>query len=74
MQIVACPDVQYVSTLEIPEEIIEKEMRIELGKEDLQNKPDSIKEVIIRGRIEKRLKELSLLDQAFIRDPNLINL
>ncbi len=30
-----------------------------------------IKEKIVAGRIEKRLKELSLLDQPFIRDQNI---
>lgn len=68
MQIVACPDVEYISINDIPKETIEKEKRIELGKNDLQNKPSSIKENIINGRINKRLKELSLLDQAFIRN------
>jgi elongation factor Ts len=71
MQIVACPDVQYISIADIPQNIIDEEMRIELSKEDLKNKPDKIKEVIVNGRIEKRLKELSLLDQAFIRDTDL---
>lgn len=72
MQIVACPDVQYISTADIPRDAIESEKRIELGKEDLKNKPDNIKEVIVKGRIEKRLKELSLLDQTFIRDTDLL--
>nr|YP_009589187.1 translation elongation factor Ts [Corallina ferreyrae]QBL75703.1 translation elongation factor Ts [Corallina ferreyrae] len=71
MQIVACPDVQYISIADIPQNIIDEEMRIELSKEDLKNKPDKIKEAIVNGRIEKRLKELSLLDQAFIRDTDL---
>lgn len=72
MQVVACPDVEYVSTVLIPKEVIDKEERIELEKEDLKNKPDNIKQMIVKGRIEKRLKELSLLDQAFIRNPNLL--
>ena len=71
MQIVACPDVEYVSTLDIPKKTIENEKRIELGKEDLEGKPHNIREMIVQGRIEKRLKELSLLDQTFIRNPNL---
>ena len=71
MQIVACPDVQYVSIVDIPQVIIEKEKRIELGKEDLLNKPDDIKQFIVKGRVDKRLKELSLLDQAFIRNSDL---
>lgn len=72
MQIVACPDVEYISTLDIPQEIIDKEKRIELGKDDIKEKPDNIKETIIRGRIDKRLKELSLLDQSFIRNSNIL--
>lgn len=71
MQIVACPDVEYVSTSDIPQETINKEKRIELGKDDLKGKPDNIKKTIVNGRIDKRLKELALLDQAFIRNPSL---
>ena len=72
MQIAACPSVQYISIQDIPREIIDDETRIELGKEDLKNKPDNIKQVIVKGRIEKRLKEISLLNQAFIRDTDLL--
>lgn len=72
MQIVACPDVEYISVLHIPEATITKEKKIELGKEDIENKPDHIKQMIVKGRIDKRLKELSLLDQVFIKDPNVL--
>ncbi len=72
MQVVACPDVQYVSVPDIPDEIIANEERIEMDKEDLQNKPANIRQLIVSGRIEKRLKELALLDQAFVRDPSLL--
>ena len=72
MQIVACPDVEYVSISDIPQLTKDQEERIELGKEDLKNKPENIRDMIIKGRIDKRLKELSLLDQTFIRDPNIL--
>ena len=36
MQIVACPDVQYISIQDIPKATIDNETRIELGKEDLK--------------------------------------
>lgn len=72
MQIAASPDVQYVSVSDIPEETALEEKKIEMDKEDLQDKPENIKEVIVKGRIEKRLKELSLLDQGFIRDSSLL--
>ncbi|MEZ2233033.1 MULTISPECIES: translation elongation factor Ts [unclassified Microcoleus] len=71
MQIAACPNVEYVKVEDIPAEIIEREKAIEIGKDDLGNKPENIKEKIVQGRIEKRLKELSLMDQPFIRDQNI---
>ncbi|MDJ0598294.1 MAG: translation elongation factor Ts [Crocosphaera sp.] len=71
MQIAACPNVEYVAQTDIPEAIIAKEKEIEMGRDDLGNKPDNIKEKIVQGRIEKRQKELSLLDQPFIKDPNM---
>jgi elongation factor Ts len=71
MQIAACPNVEYVKVADIPAEIAAREKQIEMGRDDLANKPDNIKEKIVVGRIEKRLKELSLLDQPFIRDQNI---
>ena len=42
-----------------------------MWKDDLGNKPENIKEKIVQGRIDKRLKELSLMDQPYIRDQNI---
>lgn len=71
MQIAACPNVEYVGVSDIPQEIAAKEKEIEMGRDDLGNKPANIKEKIVQGRIDKRLKELSLLDQPYIKDQNL---
>ncbi|MEO1374016.1 MAG: translation elongation factor Ts [Cyanobacteria bacterium J06635_10] len=68
MQVAACPNVEYVSVDEIPAEIVQKEKDIEMGRDDLAKKPDNIKEKIVQGRIDKRLKEMTLLDQPYIRD------
>ncbi|MGL4379104.1 MAG: translation elongation factor Ts, partial [Microcoleaceae cyanobacterium] len=62
LQIAACPNVEYVKVADIPQDIVEREKAIEMGRDDLGNKPDNIKEKIVLGRIEKRVKELSLLD------------
>ncbi len=71
MQIAAYGNVEYVSTDDIPQEMVEKEKEIEKGREDLQGKPDEIKEKIVSGRIDKRLKEISLLDQPFVKDQSI---
>jgi elongation factor Ts len=72
MQIAACPNIEYVTVADIPEEIVQKEKDIEMGRDDLSNKPDNVKEKIVQGRIDKRLKELSLVDQPYIRDQSIL--
>ncbi|MEM9359744.1 MAG: translation elongation factor Ts [Pseudomonadota bacterium] len=71
MQVAACPNVEYVSTAEIDPDVLAKEKEIEMGREDLANKPDNIKEKIVQGRIDKRSKELSLVDQPYIKDQSI---
>jgi elongation factor Ts len=71
MQVAACPNVEYVGVDQIPAEVVQKEKDIEMGRDDLANKPDNITEKIVQGRIEKRLKELTLLDQPYIRDQSI---
>lgn len=72
MQVVACPQVQYVSIEDIPEKIVRKEKEMEMQREDLQSKPENIREKIVEGRVSKRLGELALLEQPFIKDDNLL--
>nr|VDD48617.1 unnamed protein product [Brassica oleracea] len=72
MQAVANPQVQYVSIEDIPEEIKQKEKEIEMQREDLESKPENIKEKIVEGRISKRLGEMALLEQPFIKDDSVL--
>ncbi len=71
MQVAACPNVEYVSIDEIPMDVVEKEKQIEMGRDDLSGKPENIKEKIVEGRIAKRLNELVLLSQPYIKDSTL---
>ena len=68
MQVAACPNVEYVSVDDVPQDVVEKEKLIEMGRDDLANKPEQIREKIVEGRIAKRMKELVLLDQPYIKD------
>ncbi|RVW96273.1 Elongation factor Ts [Vitis vinifera] len=72
MQVVACPQVQFVSMEDIAESIVSKEKEIEMQREDLQSKPENIREKIVEGRVAKRLGELALLEQAFIKDDSIL--
>ena len=71
MQIAACPQVQYINEADIPADIAEREKKVEMEKDDLGNKPADIKEKIVEGRIQKKLKEVVLVEQAFIRDSSM---
>ena len=71
MQIAACPNVEFVKVEDIPQGDVAKEKEIEMGRDDLEGKPDNIKEKIVSGRIDKRLNEISLLPQPYIRDQSI---
>ncbi len=71
MQVAACPQVEYVRVEDIPVEVVAKEKEIEMGRDDLASKPEAVREKIVQGRIDKRLKELSLMDQPYIRDQSI---
>lgn len=71
MQIAACPNVEFVKVEDIPASTVAKEKEIEMGRDDLGNKPENIKEKIVQGRIDKRLNELALVEQPFIKDQNI---
>ncbi|CAN4123933.1 unnamed protein product [Withania somnifera] len=72
MQVAACPQVQYVSVDEIPESTVNKERELEMQREDLKDKPENIREKIVEGRVSKRLGELVLLEQSFIKDDSVL--
>ncbi|MGN0031475.1 MAG: translation elongation factor Ts [Candidatus Gastranaerophilaceae bacterium] len=61
---------KFVSREEIPQEVIDEETRIEMGKEDLLKKPENIRAKIVEGRVNKLMSERCLLEQLFVKDPN----
>jgi elongation factor Ts len=71
MQVTASQGIQYVSVQDIPKEVWDEEIRIELQREDLKSKPEAIRESIAKGRVEKTLKTFTLLNQSCIRDPQI---
>ena len=58
---------QFVSREEIPQSVIDEETRIEMGKEDLQKKPEAIRGKIVEGRVNKLMAERCLLEQPFVK-------
>ena len=69
MQIAASPEVMYVNLEDIPQEDVDRETALEMQSEDLEGKPEAIKEKMVAGRIAKLMKTKVLLEQPYIKEP-----
>jgi elongation factor Ts len=71
MQIASNPEITVVSLENISDSTKEAVRKFESAKDDLKNKPEEIRNKIVDGRVEKSLKKQVLLEQEYIRDPNI---
>ena len=55
---------------EMPEEEVEKEREVIRSQPDMEGKKPEIVEKMMTGRIQKFLKENSLVDQGFVKNPD----
>jgi elongation factor Ts len=55
---------------QVPAEVLEREKDIIRALPDMVGKPSDIVEKMVGGRINKYLKEVSLVDQPFIKNPD----
>ncbi|MCL2337723.1 MAG: translation elongation factor Ts [Firmicutes bacterium] len=69
MQIAAAKP-EYVAREEVPEAVLAKEKEILAAQAANEGKPEKIIEKMVEGRIEKFYKELCLLEQPFVKDPD----
>lgn len=68
MQIAAAKP-EYIRREDVPADIIEKEKDILRAQARNEGKPENIIEKMVEGRIEKYFKEVCLLEQPWIKDP-----
>jgi elongation factor Ts len=68
MQIAAMSP-QYLSPEEIPAAVIEQEKAIRLEQARQQKKPEPVLQKIVEGQMAKWFKEVCLLDQTWVKDP-----
>ena len=68
---VAATNPQFLSPSEVSEEAIakEKEIFLQLNADKIAGKPENIVENMVKGRINKFLSEASLVEQPFVKDP-----
>ncbi len=67
---VAAVNPQYIKSDDVPEEVVQKEKDIFTAQAEQSGKPAEIIEKMIGGRIKKFLAEISLVDQPFVKDPD----
>ena len=61
----------YVRREEVPAEVIEHEREIIRAQALNEGKPEKIVDKMVDGRIEKYFKEVCLMEQPFIKDPDI---
>lgn len=68
---VAAVNPQVVSPDQMPQDLVQKEKDIIASQPDMVGKPAEIVEKMVMGRIGKFLKESSLIEQPFVKNPEL---
>jgi elongation factor Ts len=56
---------------DVPEDLVSREKRIFLEQASSSGKPPEIIEKMVEGRMKKFFKEITLLGQSFIKDPDI---
>ena len=69
---VAASNPQFLSSAEVSEEAVakEKEIFLALNADKIAGKPENIVENMVKGRIAKFLAEASLIEQPFVKNPD----
>lgn len=67
---IAASSPQAIDADRVPAELVQREREIFTAQSKESGKPDNIIEKMISGRIVKFLKEVSLVDQPFVKDPD----
>jgi elongation factor Ts len=68
---IAAANPTYVLREEVPAEQIEREKAVYIGQAKELGKPEATWEKIVQGKLEKYFQEQCLLEQSFIKDPNI---
>jgi elongation factor Ts len=67
---VAAMNPQYLSQDEIPPAVLDKEKTIRLEQAKQSGKPEAVLPKIVEGQMAKWAKEVCLLDQVWVKDPD----
>ena len=68
---IAASNPNYIDQSEIPTELLKEESRILELQAKEEGKPQEIIEKIVQGKLNKKMSQLTLLGQEFIKDPDI---
>jgi elongation factor Ts len=67
---VAASNPKYVSSAQVPAEVVAKERDILTSQAQSEGKPPEIVAKMVEGRLRKALAEITLTGQPFVKDPD----
>ena len=67
---IAAMNPQFVRREEVAQDVIDREREVLVAKAKESGKPDPVVQKMVDGQITKWLKEICLLDQAWVKDPD----
>jgi elongation factor Ts len=62
---------EYISREDVPPEVIDREREILRAQARAEGKPEKVVEKMVEGRLEKFFKEACLLEQPFVKNPDI---
>jgi len=68
---IAAANPTYVQREDVPADQVEREKAVYLGQAKEMGKPEAAWEKIVQGKLEKFYQEQCLIEQSFIKDPNI---
>lgn len=67
---IAAASPKFVRREEVPSDVVEKEKKFLTDQAAESGKPEAVVEKMVAGRIDKFFKEICLLEQPFVKDPD----
>lgn len=68
---IAAANPSYLAKADVPVEVIENEKTILKNQAINEGKPENIAEKMVEGRISKMYKEICLLEQSYVKNPDI---
>lgn len=66
---IAASQAEAIQESDLPKELVEKERNVLISQAKESGKPDNIIEKMVEGRVKKFVKEICIVSQPFVKNP-----